>query len=46
MTYENELYSYEYPISWERRNKNYLKKVHNRKNITVDIDRNEKKKSI
>ena len=37
MTYENELYSYEYPISWERRNKNYLKKVHNRKNITEFI---------
>ena len=37
MAYENELYSYEYPISWERRNKNYLKKVHNRKNITEFI---------
>lgn len=37
MFYENELYSYEYPISWEKRNKNYLKKVHNRKNITEFI---------
>ena len=37
MSYENELYSYEYPISWERRNKNYLKKVYNRKNIAEFI---------
>lgn len=36
MSYENELYSYEYPISWDRRNKNYLKKVHNR-SVVVEM---------
>lgn len=30
-SYESEIFTYEYPIKWSKRNKNYLKKVYDRK---------------
>lgn len=30
-SYESELFTYEYPYTWERRNRNYLRKVYDRR---------------
>ena len=31
--YNGQLFEYDYPYTWFKRNKNYLNKVHNRQNI-------------
>lgn len=37
-SYESELFSYEYPFEWEKRNRDYLKKTYNRKRIREYIE--------
>ena len=32
-SYESELFSYEYPFEWEKRNRDYLKKTYDKKRI-------------
>lgn len=37
-SYESELFCYEYPFKWDRRNKNYLKKRYDRKLVKEYIE--------